>query len=79
MCPTMRTVSTALWITAASRLREARERGSERGLTTTEVAVLTFILVAIAVVIGGLIYQYASDTVEGNPAPSDLAPTIPEG
>lgn len=80
MClSTLRTASTALWIAASSRLREANARGSERGLTTTEVAVLTFILVAIAVVIGGLIYQYASDTVEGNPAPADLAPTIPEG
>ena len=74
----MRTTTTALWVAVSNRFHEAREQGSERGLTTTEVAVLTFILVAIAVAIGGLIYQYASDTVEGNPAPTDLTPNIPD-
>lgn len=74
----MRNASIALWVTVTTRLREAREHGSERGLTTTEVAVLTFILVAVAVAIGGLIYQYASDTVNDNPAPNDLTPNIPD-
>ena len=74
----MRNVSIALWVRAATRVRQARERGLERGLTTTEVAVLTFILVAVAVAIGGLIYNYAQDTVEGNPAPNDLTPNIPD-
>ena len=74
----MRNVTIALWVRSANRIQQARQRGLERGLTTTEVAVLTFILVAVAVAIGGLIYNYAQDTVEGNPAPSDLTPNIPD-
>ena len=74
----MRNVTIALWVRSANRIRQARQRGLDRGLTTTEVAVLTFILVAVAVAIGGLIYNYAQDTVEGNPAPNDLTPNIPD-
>lgn len=74
----MRNVSIALWVRSANRIQQARHRSLERGLTTTEVAVLTFILVAVAVAIGGLIYNYAQDTVEGNPAPNDLTPNIPD-
>lgn len=73
----MRNLTTGVWVRATIRLRSVRQLRSERGLTTTEVAVLTFILVAVAVAIGGLIYGYAQDTVAGNPAPSDLTPNIP--
>lgn len=74
----MRTMSTALWVVVTSRVRELRDRGTERGLTTTEVAVLTFILVAIAVVIGGVLYNYARDTVDNAPSTDDLTPLIPD-
>lgn len=65
----MRSIGLAVWITASARLQNARERGSERGLTTTEVAVLTFVLVAIAVAIGALLFNYANDTVNNAPTP----------
>lgn len=65
----MRSIGLALWITATTRLRGAQRRGTERGLTTTEVAVLTFVLVAIAVAIGALLFNYANDTVSNAPTP----------
>lgn len=65
----MRSIGLAMWITASNRLREARGAAGERGLTTTEVAVLTFVLVAIAVAIGALLYNYANDTVSNAPNP----------
>jgi len=65
----MRTTALGLWIKASTRLRAAQRVGSERGLTTTEVAVLTFVLVAIAVAIGALLYNYANDTVTNAPSP----------
>jgi len=48
---------------------------SERGLTTTEVAVLTFILVSIAAAIGVLLYNYARGEV-GALDEIDIDPTI---
>lgn len=65
----MRNATTALWVRASSRLRDARELGTERGLTTTEVAVLTFVLVAIAVAVGALLYNFASETIDNAPTP----------
>jgi len=65
----MRSIGLALWIKATAQLRNARRSGAERGLTTTEVAVLTFVLVAIAVAIGALLYDYANDTVSNAPSP----------
>lgn len=65
----MGSIGLALWIKATTRLHDARRRGSERGLTTTEVAVLTFVLVAIAVAIGALLFNYANDTVDNAPNP----------
>ncbi len=65
----MRSIGLVLWITASNRLRSSRGPASERGLTTTEVAVLTFVLVAIAVAIGALLYNYANDTVSNAPSP----------
>lgn len=65
----MRSIGLVLWIKATAQLRDARRSGVERGLTTTEVAVLTFVLVAIAVAIGALLYNYANDTVTNAPTP----------
>ncbi len=65
----MGSTALGLWIKATTRLRDAHRVGSERGLTTTEVAVLTFVLVAIAVAIGALLYNYANDTVSNAPSP----------
>jgi hypothetical protein len=65
----MESTALGLWIKTTTRLREAQRLGSERGLTTTEVAVLTFVLVAIAVAIGALLYNYANDTVSNAPTP----------
>ena len=44
----------------------------ERGLTTTEIAVLTFILVAVAVAVGSILFTYATDQANNLPAnPTD--------
>ncbi|MEM7093975.1 MAG: hypothetical protein AAF567_13300 [Actinomycetota bacterium] len=59
---------TARWVDVTTRWHEHRRR-NERGLTTTEVAVLTFVLVAIAVAIGALLYNYANETVSDAPRP----------
>jgi len=64
------------YVTGANRLREIRTQDRERGLTTTEVAVLTFILVSIAAAIGVLIYNYAKSSVE-NLDGIDPNPIIP--
>lgn len=53
----------ALW----TRFEEIREVDRERGLTTTEIAVLTFILVALAVAVGAILYNYASGQAESLP------------
>ena len=65
-----------LYVVFSTRLREVQLRGRERGLTTTEVAVLTFILVAIAVAMGAILWQYASDTVDAAPTGDELVPDI---
>lgn len=56
-----------VWVAAASRYRQIRTDVDERGLTTTEIAVLTFVLVTAAVGIGALLYSYASGQVEALP------------
>lgn len=55
------------WIATATRFRHMRDRSDERGLTTTEIAVLTFVLVTAAVGIGALLYNYASGEVNDLP------------
>ncbi len=45
------------------RLREVGRQDREAGLTTTEVAVLTFILVGLAIAVGAFIVNYTSQTV----------------
>lgn len=55
------------WVATSTRYRQIREQSDERGLTTTEIAVLTFILVTAAVGIGALLYNYASGQVDDLP------------
>lgn len=45
----------------------------DRGLTTTEVAVITFLLVGAAIVVMGIIYTAATDNANNIPDPE--APT----
>lgn len=59
----MQQTANAVYVIVRNRLREQLDEGRERGLTTTEIAVLTFILVGVAVAIGALIYNYARETV----------------
>jgi len=57
-------------VKTTDRMRQARDHVDERGLTTTEVAVLTFVLVGIAVVVGGVLLAFARDTVSDAPTPN---------
>jgi len=41
----------------------------EAGMTTTEVAVLTFLLVGAAIVVGGIIYAAAKGSADNIPTP----------
>ena len=72
----MTDLATTAYIAVANRYREVRERGAERGLTTTGVAVLTFVLVGVALAIGWAIFNYANDTVSDFEEPT--APQIGE-
>lgn len=67
-------LANSLFITVSNRLAMVRA-DSERGLTTTEVAVLTFILVGIAIVIGGLLLGVGSDAVTN----IDSSPSVTGG
>jgi len=73
----MERLTTSAYVAFTNRVQEIREVDRERGLTTTEIAVLTFILVATAVAIGGLLYTYAEGRVEA--LPEDTTPTIISG
>jgi hypothetical protein len=50
--------------------RFARLRDEEDGLTTTEVAVVTFLLVGAAIVVMGIIYTAAANNANNIPVPS---------
>lgn len=65
---------TKAYVSVASRFATLRAQ-SERGLTTTEVAVLTFILVGIAIVIGGLLLGAGTDAITN----IDSSPTVSGG
>ena len=60
----------------ADRLRAGlrRARDDEAGLTTTEVAVITFMLVGAAIVVGGIIYAAGRGAAESIPVPDAPAP-----
>ena len=49
------------------------DRRSERGMTTTEVAVITFLLVGAAIVVLGIIYSAAKGNAESIPTPAQPA------
>jgi hypothetical protein len=69
----MNHLATTAYVLVLNRYRDLRDRGSERGLTTTEVAMLTFILVGIAAAAGVLLWNYTQDTitnVEETPVPT---------
>jgi len=57
--------------TASDFLSETRRRfhEDEDGLTTTEVAVVTFLLVGAAIVVMGIIYVAAKGNAENIPVP----------
>ncbi len=45
------------------------DRDDERGMTTTEVAVITFLLVGAAIVVMGIIYAAAQNNANNIPDP----------
>lgn len=47
-----------------------RARRDERGMTTTEVAVITFLLVGAAIVVLGIIYNAAKGNADNIPVPN---------
>lgn len=51
-----------------------RLRDDEDGLTTTEMAVITFLLVGAAIVVAGIIYAYARNQADNIPVPQAPAP-----
>jgi len=70
----MQQLGTAAFIAIANRFREIREMDRERGLTTTEIAVLTFILVAVAIAVGAILFDYA--TAQADSLPEDPTSTF---
>jgi len=46
----------------------------ENGMTTTEVAVITFLLVGAAIVVLGIIYTSAKNNADSIPTPSTVGP-----
>ncbi len=56
-----------MWTYTLARLDIDPKR--EDGLTTTEIAVLTFLLVAGAIVVGGIIYNAAKNNANNIPEP----------
>ena len=61
------------YLTARLRLDPDPRRRCERGMTTTEVAVITFLLVGAAIVVLGIIYTAARGNADNIPTPE--APT----
>ena len=56
---------------ASAELRDGlgRLRAEEDGLTTTEIAVVTFLLVGAAIVVMGIIYAAARSSADSIPVP----------
>lgn len=46
------------------------DAGDERGMTTTEIAVITFLLVGAAIVVLGIIYNAAKGNADNIPTPA---------
>ena len=55
---------------AHCRNRVGAARLDERGLTTTEVAVITFLLVGAAIVVMGIVYAAAKGNANNIPTPA---------
>lgn len=65
-------MSTTDWLRLCGDYVLARlrvDRRDERGLTTTEVAVITFLLVGAAIVVLGIIYTAAQNNANNIPDP----------
>jgi hypothetical protein len=60
-------VARLAWDYALARLRI--DPKDERGLTTTEIAVITFLLVGAAIVVMGIIYTAAQNNANNIPDP----------
>ena len=56
-------LATKTYVAVVARYRELVHNGNERGLTTTEVAMLTFILVGIAAAAGLLLWNFTRDQI----------------
>jgi hypothetical protein len=50
------------------------DRSDDRGMTTTEVAVITFLLVGAAIVVLGIIYTAAKNNADSIPTPANPGP-----
>jgi len=50
------------------------DRNDDRGMTTTEVAVITFLLVGAAIVVLGIIYTAAKSNADSIPTPANPGP-----
>jgi hypothetical protein len=57
------------YLAARLRLDPGVHRRNERGMTTTEVAVITFLLVGAAIVVLGIIYAAARNNANSIPTP----------
>lgn len=71
MSPIELAVSTWSYLLARIRLDQRREAG----MTTTEIAVITFLLVGAAIVVMGIIYNAAKNNAANIPDPT--APATP--
>lgn len=70
------TVLTVLSLAATDLLHDGLRRwhDDEEGLTTTEIAVVTFLLVGAAIVVMGVIYAAAKSNADNIPVPEAPAP-----
>ena len=65
-------VARAVWAYLLARFDIDTDR--EEGLTTTEIAVVTFLLVGAAIVVMGIIYNAAKNNADNIPDPGSPAP-----
>lgn len=59
---------TLIWAYLCARLRV--DPAEQRGMTTTEVAVVTFLLVGAAIVVMGIIFNAAQSNANNIPSPT---------
>ena len=59
------------WLASYLGRTATRLRDDEEGLTTTEIAVITFLLVGAAIVVMGIIYAAATGSAESIPVPEE--------